>query len=220
MKPTKEQVNAGQAVYSKAFLSVYDIMIIGFSNRFLWQCSSDLIQKNYDNHISGNHLDVGVGTGYFLDKCQFRMKNPRIALMDLNENSLSFARKRILRYQPEVYVQDILEPITKEIPRFDSVGLNYLFHCLPGTFSEKAIVFDHLRPCMNKGAKIFGSTILWGGGSKNWIASNVMNLYNKKGIFTNRDDHQKKLEKILNQRFTDVDIRICGCVALFSCSYL
>ncbi len=28
--------------------------------------------------------------------------------------------------------------------RFDSIGLNFLLHCLPGTLREKAIVFDHL----------------------------------------------------------------------------
>lgn len=44
-----------------------------------------------------------------------------------------------------------------------------------------------------------------------------MNLYNKKGIFCNLDDNFESLSKYLNEHFYKVEIKMIGCVALFSC---
>ena len=136
--------------------------------------------------------------------------------MDLNANSLDFAAKRISRYCPETYRQNILEPLSIDIRKFDSVGVNYLLHCLPGSISEKAVLFDHLRPLMNPGATIFGSTILQGVAQNNWAAVRLMKLYNTKGIFSNTADTLESLERALQDRLSDVSVRVVGCVALFS----
>lgn len=216
VKPTKEQVNAGQAVYTKKNLAVYDLFVLGISNRYIWKCPSARIEEHYNQHLSSNHLDVGVGTGYFLDRCRFPSASPRIALIDLNYNTLEYVSKRISRYEPETYKQNILEPILKDIQPFDSVGINYLLHCLPGSLLEKAIVFDNLEPLMNPGAVIFGSTILHGGVTRNWAAKELMNFYNKKGIFSNATDNLKDLRLILERRLNNLSIETIGCVALFS----
>ena len=216
MKPSDEQVEAGQAVYTKSTLSAYDIIVLGISNRYIWKCPSARIEEHYNKYISANHLDVGVGTGYFLDRCRFPSESPRVVLMDLNPNTLDFASNRISRYAPETYIQNILEPISTSIAQFDSVGINYLLHCLPGSIIEKATVFDHLKPVMNSGATIFGSTILQGELPRGWIAKKLMALYNKKGIFSNTEDNFEGLEIALNQRFENVTLNVVGCVALFS----
>lgn len=216
MNQTEDQVEAGQAVYTKRTLSAYDIIVLGISCRYIWKCPSELIEEHYNKHVSANHLDVGVGTGYFLERCKFPSKNPRVALMDLNLNSLDFASKRISRYNPETYKQNILEPISTNIRQFDSVGLNYLLHCLPGSISEKSAAFDHLKPLMSQNAMIFGSTMLWSGVSKNWPAKRLMHFYNKKGIFSNTEDDLLGLEAALNQRFKNVAVEVVGCAALFS----
>src|SRR5579859_657862 len=91
---------AGAAIYSRTILSVYDIGVLGFSNTFVWKCPTSQILSFYDDHVSANHLDVGVGTGYFLDKCEFPLESPRITLFDLNRNSLRATAKRIGRYKP------------------------------------------------------------------------------------------------------------------------
>src|SRR5690349_19518201 len=98
-----EQVAAGQAVYSKSTLGVYDWVVLGISNRFIWKCPTPLLREHYHQHLSANHLDVGVGTGYFLDRCRFPTARPRVALMDLNPEALAFTARRIARYQPETY---------------------------------------------------------------------------------------------------------------------
>lgn len=216
MQPTTEEVEAGQAVYNKRTLSVYDIIVLGISNSYIWKCPSTRLEDHYNRNISANHLDIGVGTGYFLDRCRFPVKNPRVALMDMNTESLRFAAHRIARYQPETYRQNVLEKITTPIKPFDSVGVNYLFHCLPGAITDKAIVFDHLIPLMKPGARVFGSTILQGDAPRGWLAQRLMAFYNKKGIFSNTRDDLGGLTASLEERFDHVAIEVVGCVALFS----
>lgn len=216
MAPTSDEVNAGQAVYSKSVLAMYDLIVLGISNRWIWKCPTSYIKAHYNKHLSANHLDVGVGTGYFLDRCQFPTQQPRVALMDLNPNTLDYASRRIARYQPEIFRQNILEPITQPITPFDSIGLNYLLHCVPGNITEKAVAFDHLVPLMNPGAVLFGSTILHRGVPRNWLAQRLMRTYNQKGIFSNQADDLDGLTHALNQRFQHVEVHVRGCVALFS----
>lgn len=216
MQPTIEQVEAGQAVYTQRTLSAYDIIVLGISNSYIWKCPTDRLVEHYNRHMSANHLDVGVGTGYFLDHCTFTAASPRVALMDMNTNSLQFAAKRIERYRPETWQHNILEPVTAKIAPFDSVSLNYLFHCLPGAIGDKAVVFDHLRPLLSPGARVFGSTILHNGVPRSWAAKKLMAFYNKKGIFGNTQDDLEGLSNALDQRFENVSIDVVGCVALFS----
>jgi hypothetical protein len=56
VKPTTAQVHAGQAVYTRNILSAYDILVLGLSNRYIWQCPSARIESLYNTHVSANHL--------------------------------------------------------------------------------------------------------------------------------------------------------------------
>lgn len=215
MGVTTEQVEAGQAVYSKRTLAVYDFIVLGVSNRFIWKCPTQRLVEHYDKHVTANHLDVGVGTGYFLDYCRLPANAPRIALMDLNPNALEFASQRIARYKPEIYRRNVLEPIQIDAGKFDSVGVNYLLHCLPGSIESKAVVFDHLKALMNPNAILFGSTLLQGGVLRNWLAKRLMEAYNKKGIFSNQRDDLEDLRRELGRRFREVSVEVVGCAALF-----
>jgi hypothetical protein len=136
--------------------------------------------------------------------------------MDMNASTLAFASKRIARYSPEIYQHNILEKIEISMEPFNSVSINYLIHCLPGTIAEKAVAFDHLNTIMNSGACIFGSTILHDGVPIGWPARILMAIYNKKGIFANTKDNLEGLEIALCQRFKNVRLKVFGCVALFS----
>ncbi|PKH07777.1 bifunctional 2-polyprenyl-6-hydroxyphenol methylase/3-demethylubiquinol 3-O-methyltransferase UbiG [Moritella sp. Urea-trap-13] len=205
----------GQAVYSKKVLSIYDIWVLGFSNSYLWKCPTSLIGKKFVALVSDNHLDVGVGTGYYL-KNYLPSAVKRVALVDLNNNSLESTSKAIQHLNPEVYCRDILKPLTLSNEKFDSVSINYLLHCLPGDLSEKSIAFSHLRDVMNKGAVLFGSTILGKDTSQNNLAKKLMAFYNKKGIFSNANDDLVSLDTALKAHFYDVKIKVVGCVAIFS----
>lgn len=216
MTVSEEDVRAGQAVYTRRGLRLYDFIVHGLSNRFVWRCPTQGLVAHYNRHVTANHLDVGVGTGYFLERCRFPTGAPRIALLDINRNSLDFAAGRIARHRPETYLRNLLEPLSIDAPPFDSVGLNYVLHCLPGTIAAKAVALDHLKAVMNADAVLFGSTLLQGGVPRGRLARRLMAFYNRKGIFSNRDDDLDGLKAALGQRFRDVSIEVAGCAALFS----
>lgn len=216
MSFTPEEIAAGQAIYTPGMLSFYDWRVLRISNRFIWRCPTPRLLAQYDRHVTGNHLDVGVGSGYYLDTCRFPVPAPRLALMDLNPNSLAYAARRIARYRPETHIRNVLEPIPFEGAPFDSVGVNYLLHCLPGDMAAKACVFDYLAPLMAPGAAMFGATLLSGGVERSAAARWLMDYYNSDGVFSNRRDDLDTLRRELEKRLADVSIEVVGCAALFS----
>lgn len=216
MPITTEQIHAGQAVYTPKMLAIYDVLVLGLSNRWIWKCPTPRLLAHYDQHISGNHLDVGVGTGFFLDRCRFPTPTPRVALMDLNRDALQYAARRIARYEPEIYARNVLETIDFDGAKFDSLGVNYLLHCLPGDMATKARAFDCLSPLMSPGAVVFGSTLLQGGVARSFAAQRLMAFYNSKGVFSNTQDDLETLTRELEKRFSAVRVETVGCAALFS----
>jgi SAM-dependent methyltransferase len=208
-------VQEGQAVYTPFTLALgYDLVVLRLSNPLVWQCPTSRLLRLYDEQVSGNHLDVGVGTGYYLDRCRFPTVAPRVALMDLNQHSLAFAARRIARLKPETYRCNVLEPVPFDIPRFQTIGLTYLLHCIPGSMTEKAVAFDHLAPLLVPGGRVFGATLVQDG-PRRAVARRLMSLYNRKGIFHNAADVTADLERALRQRFAESHITRVGCVALF-----
>ena len=207
---------AGQAVYTKAVLAVYDLWVHGISNPFIWRCPTKHLHALYDRHVTSNHLDVGVGTGYFLDRCSFPSPRPRLILVDANRNSLEVAGRRLRRHRPGLYRRNVLEPLSMDEPPFDSIALMYLLHCLPGNIAAKAVVFDNLNALLSSGGVIFGATVLGLGVRPSRMARRLMALYNARGIFSNSEDDLDALRNFLGRRYAQVQIDVVGCVALFS----
>ncbi|MEQ8655374.1 MAG: class I SAM-dependent methyltransferase [Kiloniellales bacterium] len=213
--PEQAAIEAGQAVYSDRVLKIYDLVVHGLSNHLLWRCPTRRLTALYDRHVSDRHLDVGVGSGYFLDRARFPASEPKITLLDLNPSCLAFAAKRIQRYRPQTVQADVFQALP-EIGPFRSIGLTYLLHCLPGRIAEKAIVFDHLAARAEPGARLFGATLLQGDAPRSWAARRLMATYNRKGVFSNAADRFQDLEAALTERFSDVETERVGCAALFS----
>lgn len=209
------QAAAGAAIYSRLLLAIYDPVVTHFSSRFIWKCPSRLQLALYDEHISARHLDVGVGTGYFLDRCRFPTSTPTIGLLDLNANSLAATMRRIRRYHPMTFQANVLEPLQLDAPLFDSIGLNYLLHCLPGDLRSKSVVFRNLKPLLTAGGVIFGTTILGVRAQHGWLARRIIPRYNAMKAFTNTHDSLDDLEQALRSEFHSYSLRVVGSVALF-----
>jgi hypothetical protein len=217
MRPSAEEVESGQRVYTPLTLRVYDLFVLGFSNRFVWRCRSSHMLARYNRYVGPRHLDVGVGTGWFLDRCRWPTFAPQITLLDLNENSLSAASNRIRRYAPATVHANVLDPVELGDARFDSIAANYLFHCLPGELEWKsATVASNLSPYLAPGGVLFGSTILGRGVAHNLLGRGLMRLYNPKGVFSNVGDDARGLEEGLASQLTDVEVEVAGAVALFA----
>jgi SAM-dependent methyltransferase len=211
----RQQRRLGSGAYGRATLSLYDLGVLGLTNRLIWRCSSRHILDMYQRNVSANHLDVGVGTGFFLDRVAFPDRTPRVGLLDLNGNSLTHTARRLIRYQPEMYRADVLAPIEAEIEPFDSIGLNYLLHCLPGPMSRKAAAFDNLKPLLRPGGVLFGGTVVRHIATLPIQARAWMSLYNTLGAFDNADDGLDSLKSELAARFENVEVEARGAVALF-----
>jgi hypothetical protein len=182
----------------------------------VWRCPTVRLLENFDRHVTGNHLDAGVGTGYFLDRCRFPVEHPRIVLLDPNPNCLQAAARRLSRYQPQSVQADLWQPPPCDMPPFDSISLNYVLHCLSGPLEEKARVLDHLRALLNPGAVLFGATLLASGVRLNWAARRLTAAYNRRGIFGNSGDSLHELRAALTSRFAAVELETVGCAALFA----
>lgn len=205
---------AGAAIYSPLTLALYDTWVLGISNRYAWRCpTNEILLPFFRTNVLTRHLDIGVGTGYYLAKAQLP-PSCQVTLMDLNASSLAAAKRRIGQRVSRTILHDVLTPIPHH-ERFDSISLFYLLHCLPGPLEAKAAIFSHLKHNLLPSGVLFGATILGEEGKHNGFGRKLMDIYNKKGIFGNRHDTQHGFETHLREHFRDVTLKLEGCVLLF-----
>ena len=205
---------AGAAVYSPFTLALYDAWVLGISNRYAWRCPTKEVLLPFFRANAGlRHLDIGVGTGYYLANAQLPA-DTQITLLDLNPSSLEAARRRIDRPGTRTLQHDVMTPIPGD-ELFDSISLFYLLHCLPGPLDAKAAIFGTLKHNLQPGGVLFGATILGDSAGHNGFGRKLMAVYNKKGIFGNRGDSEVGFEAHLREHFRDVTLKREGRVLLF-----
>lgn len=211
-----ESTIAGARAYTPFTLKLYDWWVLTVSNRYAWRCpTKPHLLNHFLRNMGENHLDIGVGTGYYLSHAP---AGHTISLLDLNPDSLHFAAARAGEKKIDAQRQhNVYSPFPADWQqRFDSISLFYLLHCLNGNMLDKGRVIDNTAMALKDGGVLYGATILADGVSHNAFGRWLINLYNKKGIFSNLQDGEAQLRQILSARFRTVDIRTVGTVALFS----
>lgn len=206
----------GQAVYTPFFLKIYNLFVVQFSNYWLWRCDKKVQLEQYNKYMGSKHLDIGVGTGYYLQQCN-QLKKTDLALMDLNPHCLEESQRNLKEKSISLttYHADIYQPQPQLYGHFNSIAMNYLLHCLPGTLREKGTCIANAVAMLNNGGIFFGATILGSKGLHTKAGYALLNVYNNKGIFCNREDNLEDLKHILTQNLDEVEITVQGCVALF-----
>jgi Methyltransferase domain len=203
--------------YSNDFLlSIYDINVTYFNNRFAWRCPKERIVEHYLANLSKNHLEVGVASVFYLLRALKNRTVNRLAIMDLNENCLKKSEKKLQSMSPEIYQRNILEPIALPEQTFDSIGLSYVLHVVPGSFEQKGVIFKHLKSLLNEGGTFFGNTLLTEGVNRNYLSRFLMDGANKRGFFHNDKDTLDGLEAALSSVFNKVKIVTVGSAAIFT----
>jgi hypothetical protein len=220
MYPNRLPLADSIKAYTRLGLHVYDPLIVNLVAPRVWDCSPDALIEHYREHVTSNHADIGVGTGFFLDRCGFDSPRPRLALIDLQANCLQHAARRLARYQPQTYVRDALSPIEgiRGGP-FDSIALGGILHCLHGDLRDKSRVFDAIAPLARPGTKLFGYTLVRDGVSLHARRRFVAGVLNRLRVVDNEDDRLVDLHHELSTRFTDCQVEAIGCMALFSARY-
>ena len=204
----------GQADYSLPLLKVYDAWVLGFAARFIWRCPTSRLVGGYRQHIRDRHLDVGPGTGYFLERSGLP-EGSRVAILDPNPNVLAHASRRLRHLDVTAVEADVLKPLPVDGP-FDSAALHLVMHCLPGPLSRKAAAVANVAAVLAPTGVLFGASVLGSAGPQTWLSRRVLAAFNRRGAFDNLDDSEAGLREILAASFEYVELETVGSVAIFS----
>ncbi|RYE39656.1 MAG: class I SAM-dependent methyltransferase [Hyphomicrobiales bacterium] len=217
-KVDDKAVQAGAAPYTAPFLHIYDLWVVHLSNDLAWRCGRERFVEMYDQHVGHGHLEVGPGSGWYLANAQLPA-GTELTLLDLNANSLKHSYRRLSpRYDVRTVEANVLDPVPSNLGPFDSVGINYVVHCLPGGWHEKRAAFQNLAGVLAADGVLFGSTILGPGVKRNIFGLALSEAYNRLGAFHNRDDDYDGLVEALRVSFGRVEVSQVGNVALFVAS--
>ncbi len=217
MKNTRTTYD-GARIYSHGLLACYDFLIYRVLSPYVWRCDPKHFFNLYQKHMSCNHADVGVGTGYFLNQCVYEPEDVRIGLFDLQPNCLTYTAHRLARFQPETFQCNALEAIPFNGQRFESIALGGILHCIPGDFAEKGKVFDAIKSLISPATHVFGYTILNRNIRKTPLSRFVYFLLHTLKVINGERDSAGQLHAELSKRFKRVNTHIIGCIALFNAS--
>jgi SAM-dependent methyltransferase len=213
MDDLDERARRGWRDYTPFLLRIYDPMVLGFFARFIWRIPTKALLASFREHIGPTHLEVGPGTGWFLERSG-RLASTSLTILDPNPNVLRHVTRR-LRDVPITAVEaDVLKPLPLAGP-FASVGLNAVLHCLPGPPAYKEKALRNIAAVLAPDGVLFGATVLGRSGNHTWPARRVLAVFNRQGGFDNLDDSEAWLRSALSRSFESVEVDVVGSLAVF-----
>lgn len=213
MKPD-DPAYKGQSEYTPFFLKLYDPVILGFFTRVVWRCPTPVLVERYRRHIRPRHLDVGPGTGYFLERAGLPAGSP-VTILDPNVNVLEHASRRLQALDITAVEADVLNLLPVDGP-FDSAALHGVIHCLPGPLSRKAAAVANVAAVLAPTGVLFGASILGPSGPHTWLSRRILDANNRRGTFDNLGDTREGLGEILAASFEHVELEMVGSMALLA----
>lgn len=204
----------GQSGYNPAMLATYDVWVLRFMARVVLKVPIQPFVVRYRRQMGPRHLDVGPGTGYFIDRAA-PPADTEITLLDPNPHVLRHASKNLAAWRPIAVEADVMKPLPVE-RGFDSAALSFVLHCLRGPMANKAAAIRNIAAVLAPDGVLFGGTVLGLAESHTRAARLFLRAANKEGGFDNREDTLEGLRGILEASFAHVEIERSGSSALFS----
>lgn len=204
----------GQRGYNRFLLAIYDPWVLGFMSRAVWRVPVPPGVERYRQLLGRRHLDVGPGTGYFLDKAA-PAAGTEITLLDPNPNVLAKASRRLAAMHPTTVEADVMKPLPVE-GRFDSAALSFVLHCLRGPQANKAVAIRNIADVLEPHGVLFGGTVLGLEERHTPQARAVLRAFNRAGDFDNLGDTADGLRRILEGSFEEVEVEVVGSAAMFT----
>ena len=204
----------GQSGYNAAMLAIYDVWVLKFMTKAVWKVPVALGIDCYRQHMGHRHLDVGPGTGYFIEKAD-PPRDTEITLLDPNPTVLRHVAKRLEERHPISVEADVMKPLPVDGP-FDSAALSFVLHCLRGPEGNKAVAVRNIADVLRPEGVLFGGTVLGLQSDHTRSARAFLRAANKQGGFDNVDDTVEGLRRILEMSFSAVDVDVIGSAALFA----
>ncbi|KAL8708705.1 MAG: hypothetical protein Q9220_006430 [cf. Caloplaca sp. 1 TL-2023] len=223
--PTSEASARGAAIYSQSWLLIiYDWWVLGIVSTYAWACSVPLYTLPWfrSSVRQGQHLDIGVGTGYYLANTD--LTGVQVTLTDLNQDALDATEARLVNEgkakagELQCIQHDITRPLPASCPKFNSISMYYLLHCMPGPVPAKTAVFSHLKHNLTADGVVSGASILGKGVQHNLFGRLIMMFGNRNGMFDNRADNAADFEEALREHFEDVETQVRGAIFLWKAS--
>jgi SAM-dependent methyltransferase len=205
---------AGQREYTPFFLRIYDPLILGVFTPRVWRCPTSRLVEGYRRHLGQRHLDVGPGTGYFLERAGMPDGSP-VALLDPNAHVLDHASRRLRHLDITTVEADVCKPLPIH-GAFDSAALNGVLHCLPGPLARKAAAVANVAAVLTPTGVLFGASILGLSARHTWLSRSILKANNRRGTFDNLGDTQEGLREILEASFERVELKTVGTMAIFA----
>jgi SAM-dependent methyltransferase len=206
----------GQSDYGELLLRLYDPLVLGPIARYVWRCPTEELLRPYRQHIRPNHLDVGPGTGYFIEHAGLPAGS-RVTLLDPNPNVLRHVTRRLRDLEVTALEADVLKPLPVAGP-FDSAAMNAVLHCLPGPLDHKAVAVANVASVLAPGATFFGATVLGRSARHTRMGRAFLAAFNWRGAFDNLEDTEDGIAEILRRSFRQVTIETVGGLAIFEAS--
>ena len=207
------------------YLNIYDLLVNKINCKYVWKCDQRYIIDNYEKNIKNNHLEIGPGTGYFLKniknikniKTTKTTQNINLALLDINDDTLKFSAKNLQNSFNNIkcFNTNIFEkkPVTI-LPKINSVGINYVLHCVPGNLE------DNIQSLINNigqsNINYFGASVVSNKELSTFVAKIELYFLNKFGIFNNKNDNYLNLVKYFEKNNIKYEIKIKGNVVIFN----
>ncbi len=199
--------------YNPMPLIFYDYVVLKLSTPYIWGCSLSHLQEIYDNHLTQEHLEIGVGTGYFLKNCRSITNKHNITLLDINPVPIKHTSRNLRSYKTRGCLANVMKKLPFRGDSFHSVGMNFVLHCLPEPGKES--VFSNIRNVMSSNSVLFGSTVLASTVQDSLITQKLMSFYNATNAFHNTYDTTDRFISILKGLFSRVDVEVSGVILVF-----
>jgi SAM-dependent methyltransferase len=203
----------GQSDYSPMLLRLYDPLVLGPIARYVWRFPLNEKTNYYPANIRPNHLDIGPGTGYFLEHSGLP-DGSKVTILDPNPNVLRYVKRRLRRLDVTAIEADVLKPLPVSGP-FDSVALGMVLHCLPGPMERKAPAIENIARVIAPQGVLFGGTVLGRSARHTRLGRAFLWAFNRRGAFGNIDDTEDGLRDILGRSFDNVEVKTVGGIAVF-----
>ena len=194
-------------------IKFYDYLVNDINCNYAWRCNKTNIFDLYRKNLKPNHLEIGPGSGYFLLPKHHNKKIENLYLMDINYPILNHSHTQLKNHFPNVYPikHNIFENSLKFFD-FQSVGINYVLHCVPGSLENK---MEKLIENLPNNVSIFGSTVINDYDKQTNLSKLELMFLNKFGIFNNYDDYSNSFIKFVDSNKLNFNTQIIGNVLIF-----
>ncbi|MBE3050309.1 class I SAM-dependent methyltransferase [Candidatus Bathyarchaeota archaeon] len=156
--------------YDLGVLPLYDVMVLDINCAYAWSAPvSTTLLPFWRAHFSDNHLDIGVGSGFFPSTVlgDAESADQKLTIWDLSTTALAKTKRRVEMAAPHVVVQTI-EADATALPasvdtsrKFDSISASLLLHCIPMSPEEKMRgLVATARQLLSPTGVFYGTTVL------------------------------------------------------------